>query len=183
MTDSEDSAPEEVSFKNAQEEALYNIEGAAQAVRDQKEKQRQIRKRRAEVRKDEKEKKLAKLADLESKKLSGDFLESIAPTTPADTPSATNYNRIKSFECESAGETEEELDAKEEEDSVLDAGATHFNVVSSKEILKDSKHRSNNAWDFKQSMMFGSGVAREPHHKKQVQKLKQAAAKSSIIKA
>ena len=27
MTDSEDSAPEEVSFKNAQEEALYNIEG------------------------------------------------------------------------------------------------------------------------------------------------------------
>ena len=97
----------------------------------------QIRKHRAEIRKGEKEKKLAKLADLESKKLSGDFLESIAPTTPADTPSATNYNRIKSFECESAGETEEELDAKEEEDSVLDAGATHFNVVSSKEILKE----------------------------------------------
>merc|ERR1711915_189913 len=181
-----DSAPEDVSFQTAKDQALDNLRGAAQAVRDLKEKKKEARKRKSDFLKDQKAKKLARLKELEGKKLPDALLASIAETTPeektaVETEVAEPENKIKTF---ASDDEEENGSGSGGDDSVVvDVGSTQFNIVTPRDLAK-AKFKSSTAWGFKQQMLYGSRVPRQDQAKKNAQMLKKQALKTlSIVKS
>jgi len=174
MSDS-DSAPEDVSFQQAKDDALGTMQGAAQAVRELKEKKKEARKRKLDFLKDQKAKKLARLKELESKKLPDSLLSSIESTTTTTSSEAKSAgavvkepeNTVKTFHSD-----DDESDTNNEVDEARyeEVGSTQFSIVTAQDL---NKFRNSTAWNFKQQMLFGSRVRREDHAKKGIQKLKQ----------
>jgi len=149
------------------------IPGAADAMKLMNDRKREVRKRKAEFLKEQKEKKLAKLKKLESLKLPDSILNNLSSEPVEDEPlkPAASENQIKTFDsdCDSSAEEND-----------LDTGSTRFDIVTKKDLNSD-KYRSSEAWSFREKMLFGSRVRREAHSQKNVQKLKQAAGKSTKI--
>jgi len=178
MSDSE-SAPEDVSFQQAKDDAFGSMQGAAQAVRELKEKKKEARKRKLDFLRDQKAKKLARMKELESKKLPESLLSSIDSTTaPVSEVKSVVVkepeNTVKTFHSDEEEESDQEVgdEARYEE-----VGSTQFSIVTSQDL---GKFRNSTAWNFKQQMLFGDRVRREDHAKKGVQKLKQQASCPSL---
>ena len=135
---------------------------------------REVRKRKAEFLKEQKEKKLAKLKKLESLKLPDSVLNNLSsePVEDEQLKPAASENQIKTFDSD--------CDSSAEENNDLDTGSTQFDIVTKKDLNSD-KYRSSEAWSFREKMLFGSRVRREAHSQKNVQKLKQAAGKSTKL--
>ena len=175
MSDEEgDSAPEDITFKEAKNEALEQLKTVKEAVSEKKkERKEKIRKRQA-ILKEQKEKKLRRLAKLESKKLPEDFLQNLS-----DTKAGSNdveggdavveeelqpiINKITMFRDEEESD-QEEVGPDSADFLALDTEQTKFKVLTSTD-LGGAGFKSSEASTFRERMLFGpkSGLRREPH--------------------
>merc|ERR1712106_816403 len=73
-----DSAPEDIAFNDAKNDALEQMKTVSKAAKQKKEIRREANKRRQEVLAEQKQKEEKKLIDLESKKLPDFILDTIA---------------------------------------------------------------------------------------------------------
>merc|ERR1712181_211522 len=118
---------------------------------------------------EQKEKKLRRLAKLESKKLPEDFLQNLSDTkigsdnvvgggAVAEEPQPIR-NKITMFR----DEDEEESD--QEDFLALDTEQTKFKVLTSTDLGGGAGFKSSEASTFRERMLFGpkSGLRREPH--------------------
>merc|ERR1711874_905977 len=167
------SAPEDVSFQTAKDAAMETIKQAARVLRDEKDKKREQRKRKQEFFQEQKMKKMARMKKLEKKKLPDTFLENLPCSEGTGSEASTGEtqddkkdknvkinNNVKKFP-----EVSENLsDAENDGDSFIplkESSGTQFSVMS----LKDVKSRytaSASAAEFRNKMLFGSRVRREP---------------------
>ena len=167
MSDEEgDSAPEDITFKEARNEALEQLKTVKEAVSEKKkERKEKIRKRQA-ILKEQKEKKLRRLAKLESKKLPEDFLQNLSDTKKGSDDVQPIRNKKTMFRDEEEEEEsdEEEVDPRSNDFLALDTEQTQFKVLTSSD-LGGSDFKSSAASTFRDRMLFGpkSGLRREPH--------------------
>lgn len=174
MSDEEgDSAPEDITFKEAKNEALEQLKTVKEAVSEKKkERKEKIRKRQA-ILKEQKEKKLRRLAKLESKKLPEDFLLNLSDTKAgsndveggdavAEEPQPIR-NKITMFRDEEESD-QEEVGSDSADFLALDTEQTKFKVLTSTD-LGGAGFKSSEASTFRERMLFGpkSGLRREPH--------------------
>ena len=188
-----DSAPEDVSFQTAKDAALETIKQAAKVVKDGKDKKREQRKRKQEFFNEQKMKKMAKMRELEKKKLPETVLENLPCTEETGSENSSSVgiavtvkkdkekaktNRVKKFP--------EEVDENDPDSFIpLDSaeGGTEFSVMSLKDV-KQKKTASAAAAEFRNNMLFGSRVRREPvANRIHRQKKLAASGKTSFVKA
>ena len=173
VSEDEDSAPEDITFKEAKNEALEQLKTVKEAVSEKKkERKEKIRKRQA-ILKEQKEKKLRRLAKLESKKLPEDFLQNLS-----DTKTGSNdvegggavveepqpiRNKKTMFRDEEDFDSDED-DLHSTDFLALDTEQTKFKVLTGAD-LGGSDFKSSAASTFRDRMLFGpkSGLRREPH--------------------
>ena len=174
MSDEEgDSAPEDITFKEAKNEALEQLKTVKDAVSEKKkERKEKVRKRQA-ILKEQKEKKLRRLAKLESKKLPEDFLQNLSETktdhNDAEGGGAVGEepqpmrNKITMFRDDEESD-EDQVDPHSTDFLALDTEQTKFKVLTSTD-LGGAGFRSSEASTFRDRMLFGpkSGLRREPH--------------------
>ena len=169
-----DSVPEDVTFKEARNEALEQLKTVKEAVSEKKkERKEKIRKRQA-ILKEQKEKKLRRLAKLESKKLPVDFLQNLSDTKPgsidvgeeggAEEEPQPMRNKKTLFRDKEESSEDEEVDMDSADFLALDTEQTQFKVLTSTD-LGGSSFKSSEASTFRERMLFGSksGLRREPH--------------------
>merc|ERR1712130_765232 len=125
---------------------------------------------------EQKEKKLRRLAKLESKKLPEDFLQNLSDTKKgsddmegegdvAEEKVQPIRNKKTMFRDEEEEESdEEEVDPHSNDFLALDTEQTQFKVLTSSD-LGSSDFKSSAASTFRDRMLFGSksGLRREPH--------------------
>ena len=170
-----DSAPEDVTFKEARNKALEQLKTVKEAVSEKKkERKEKIRKRQA-ILKEQKEKKLRRLAKLESKKLPVDFLQNLSDTKPgsidvgeeeggAEEEPQPMRNKKTLFRDKEESSEDDEVDMDSADFLALDTEQTQFKVLTSTD-LGGSSFKSSEASTFRERMLFGSksGLRREPH--------------------
>ena len=167
-----DSAPEDVAFKDAKEDAMAHLKTVSEVAKQKKKLRKEQIKRRQEHLAEQKQVKKQKLEELETKKLpfsvlddlegtGADEQESQTKTKPAVTNSRIVFDDQKSL---SEDENEDAVhDGSGSEDFIaLKTNRTDFKVVTSTD-LKSSKFKSSEAYNFRDKMLFGSRVRREPH--------------------
>ena len=167
-----DSAPEDVAFKDAKEDAMAHLKTVSEVAKQKKKLRKEQIKRRQEHLAEQKQVKKQKLEELETKKLpfsvlddleetGADEQESQTKTKPAVTNSRIVFDDQKSL---SEDEIEDAVhDGSGSEDFIaLKTNRTNFKVVTSTD-LKSSKFKSSEAYNFRDKMLFGSRVRREPH--------------------
>ena len=139
-----DSAPEDVTFKEARNEALEQLKTVKEAVSEKKkERKEKIRKRQA-ILKEQKEKKLRRLAKLESKKLPVDFLQNLSDTKPgsidvgeeggAEEEPQPMRNKKTLFRDKEESSEDEEVDMDSADFLALDTEQTQFKVLTSTDL-------------------------------------------------
>ena len=167
-----DSAPEDVAFKDAKEDAMAHLKTVSEVAKQKKKLRKEQIKRRQEHLAEQKQVKKQKLEELETNKLpfsvlddleetGADEQESQTKTKPAVTNSRIVFDDQKSL---SEDEIEDAVhDGSGSEDFIaLKTNRTNFKVVTSTD-LKSSKFKSSEAYNFRDKMLFGSRVRREPH--------------------
>ena len=87
-------------------------------------------------------------------------------------------NKKKTFSVEEEAKYDQE-DYKSEDFIALESDRTDFKVLSSRDLQSDSC-KGSDAWNFKERMLFGGRVNREPHSKKSLREAKLAAAGKSL---
>ena len=191
MSEDEDSAPEDITFKEAKNEALEQLKNVKEAVDEKKKERKEKQRKRQAILKEQKEKKLRKLAKMESKKLPEDFLQNLSDDTKVsgdvyrDQEKESQQhlkNKRTMFRHEDSDEYAEDL-ALDQEGSAdflaLDTEQTKFKVLTSSD-LGSADFKSSQAATFRERMLFGSksGLRREPHAASQRRKemLKKAGA-------
>ena len=166
-----DSAPEDIAFKDAKSDALAQLKTVSEAAKQkQKLKKDQIKKRQDALA-EQKQIKKQKLDELESKKLPADVLNDLeeeAEEHPGDTKSL----RIpKVDDIQSSGNSRIVFDEQEDGDVedndnddfiALSTENTDFKVVTSTD-LRSSSFKSKDAYSFRERMLYGDRVRREPH--------------------
>eukprot|EP00091_Calanus_sinicus_P015496 TRINITY_DN3380_c0_g1_i1.p1 TRINITY_DN3380_c0_g1~~TRINITY_DN3380_c0_g1_i1.p1 ORF type:complete len:235 (+),score=90.89 TRINITY_DN3380_c0_g1_i1:26-706(+) len=164
-----DSAPEDIAFNDAKNDALEKIKTVSEAAKEKKKIRREANKKRQEVLKEQKEKKVKKLKDLESKKLPDSFLDTLADEVTSIEPSKKKVNVDKrentkiTFDEGFDSDEEDMGNRAESEDFIaLETDATNFKVVTSRD-LNSSKFKSSEAFNFREKMLFGSRIRREPY--------------------
>merc|ERR1711872_195697 len=170
MSEDEDSAPEDITFKEAKNEALEQLKNVKEAVDEKKKERKEKQRKRQAILKEQKEKKLRKLAKMESKKLPEDFLQNISDDTKdrdQEKESQHLKNKRTMFRHEDSDEYAEDLalDRKGSADFLaLDTEQTKFKVLTSSD-LGSADFKSSQAATFRERMLFGSksGLLREPH--------------------
>ena len=162
--------------------------GAAEAIKIQKEKKKLSNKRRHEFLQEQKQKRVARLKQIQSTKLPDDILNSLSADPPPAAPVAAStgvqlppvapsqQSRKKVFNSDA--EEEGESSGGEEEGTkdylALDTKSTRFEVVAPKDLRSD-RFKNAAAWSFRQKMLFGDKrVRREDHKQKRIQAVKQA---------
>ena len=165
---SSDSEPEDVSFKQARETALDDIQRAAKAVQDKKQRRKEAIQRKQEAVAEQKRRKLERLKEQEDKKLPADFLDGLEDDVggvgeQAEVgPSAVMKLNNKRTTFTEEGDLEDCRDqtaGSESEFIALETKGTDFYVLSRKDLGKKS-FRSAKAEDFRQSMLYGGRVKR-----------------------
>ena len=190
MSEDEDSAPEDITFKEAKNEALEQLKNVKEAVDEKKKERKEKQRKRQAILKEQKEKKLRKLAKMESKKLPEDFLQNLSDDTKSsedvdkdqEKESYHLKNKRTMFRHEDSDEYAEDL-ALDQEGSAdflaLDTEQTKFKVLTSSD-LGSADFKSSQAATFRERMLFGSksSLRREPHAASQRRKemLKKAGA-------
>jgi len=163
-----DSAPEDIAFNDAKHDALEQIKTVSEAAKEKKKIRREANKKRQEVLKEQKEKKVKKLKDLEAKKLPDSFLDTLTDEASSE-PAKKKVNVDKrentkiTFDEGFDSDEEDMENGRESEDFIaLETDATNFKVVTSRD-LNSSKFKSSEAFNFREKMLFGSRIRREPY--------------------
>ena len=172
-----DSAPEDVAFKDAKEDAMAHLKTVSEAAKQKKKLRKEQIKKRQEHLAEQKQIKKQKLEELESKKLPFSVLDDLEETGDDAEPEQSQNKRKPPvensrivFDDQEKGSSDEEgnEDHSDCEDSgsenfiALKTNRTNFKVVTSTD-LKSSKFKSSEAYSFREKMLFGSRVRREPH--------------------
>ena len=168
-----DSAPEDIAFKDAKSEAIEHIKSVSKAVKEKKKLRKEVNKRRLEALTEQKEQKLSKLKDLESKKLSHDILDALDDPGPLHKKAKINVNIKENSKITFDEESFEDTNLKKQSDDfiALETSATDFKVVTNRD-LNSSKFKSSEAFNFKQKMLFGNRIKREPFRNQALRKEK-----------
>ena len=177
MSDADsDSAPEDVTFMEARDDALEQIKTVQKAAMEKKKVKKEQNKRKQEMMKEQKEKKKKKLVKLESKKLPTDLLDVLSDTANIEKGDAGGREKKQTNKKTTFFEEEDFFgDDDEDEEGETNSGdfialetvRTNFKVVSEKD-LGTSSFRMSQATGFREKMLFGSRVRREPHMKQQL---------------
>ena len=155
-----DSAPEDVTFKEARDDALEQIKTVQNAAMEKKKVKKEQNKRKQEMMKEQKEKKMKKLAKLESKKLPTDFLNELSDTANIEKEDVEGREKKPTNKKTTFTEEEDFFgDHDEDEEGVTNSGdfialeteRTNFKVVSKKD-LGSSSFRSSQAASFRCSL-------------------------------
>ena len=168
-----DSAPEDVAFKDAKEDAMAHLKTVSEVAKQKKKLRKEQIKRRQEHLAEQKQVKKQKLEELETKKLPFSVLDDLEGTGADEQesqtktkPAVTNSRIVFDDQGKSLSEDENEdavHDGSGSEDFIaLKTNRTDFKVVTSTD-LKSSKFKSSEAYNFRDKMLFGSRVRREPH--------------------
>eukprot|EP00090_Calanus_glacialis_P042161 TRINITY_DN74878_c0_g1_i1.p1 TRINITY_DN74878_c0_g1~~TRINITY_DN74878_c0_g1_i1.p1 ORF type:complete len:196 (+),score=65.94 TRINITY_DN74878_c0_g1_i1:130-717(+) len=171
-----DSAPEDINFNDAKNDALEQIKTVSEAAKEKKKIRREANKRRQEVLKEQKETKVKKLKDLESKKLPDSFLDTLADEASEPAKKKVIIDKMENTKItfdEGFDSDEEYMENRtESEDFIaLETDATNFKVVTSRD-LNSSKFKSSEAYNFREKMLFGSRIKREPYRKQSLKREK-----------
>merc|ERR1712106_292984 len=162
-----DSAPEDIAFNDAKNDALEQMKTVSKAAKQKKEIRREANKRRQEVLAEQKQKKEKKLKDLESKKLPDFILDTIADEASVSEKKKVNIDKRENskitFDDGFDSDNECLETERDSEDFIaLETDGTKFKVVTSRD-LNSSKFKSSEAYNFREKMLFGSRVRREPY--------------------
>ena len=181
-----DSAPEDIAFTDAKHDALAHLKTVSEAAKEKKKLRKEKIKQRQERLTEQKAIKKQKLEELESKKLPDFVLDNLEEQSnevaekkiekkiPTETKKSQN-SRIVFDESLVPSDEDEEADVAADDFIALETKQTDFKVVTNTD-LKSSKFTSKDAFSFRDKMLFGGRVKREPHQKKilKQEKLKQA---------
>merc|ERR1712029_840710 len=173
MGEDSDSAPEDVTFKDAKTDALEHLKTVSEAAKNKKKLRKEQIKKRQEYLSEQKQLKQQKLQELDSKKLPISVLEDLVdvsetPETETETKNTQVNSRIV-FDNENVDDEDDEFDNQDNSDDfiALSTNATDFKLVSSKD-LKSSKFKSTDAFSFRYRMLYGGRVRREPYQTQQI---------------
>lgn len=167
-----DSAPEDIAFKDAKSDALAHLKTVSEAAKHKKKLRKDQIKKRQDALAEQKQIKKQKLDELESKKLPTDVLNDLEDGTEENTgddkilkipkvddvQSSSGNSRIV-FDEQEDGDVE---DNDNDEFIALSTENTDFKVVTSTD-LKSSSFKSKDAYSFRERMLYGDRVRREPH--------------------
>merc|ERR1712096_30338 len=121
-------------------------------------------KRKQEFLAEQKREKQRKLTEIESKKLPEFILNNISDEAEVgkkiELESKKNENRKIIFDEDDS--EKDEVESNTEDFIALESDSTNFKVVSSKD-LNSSKFKSSEAFTFRERMLFGNRVKREPY--------------------
>ena len=171
-----DSAPEDVAFKDAKEDAIAHLKTVSEAAKQKKKLRKEQIKKRQEHLAEQKQIKKQKLEELESKKLPFSVLDDLKETgadegqepqnkikPPVENSRIVFDDQEKSLSDDEGNEDDADCEGSGSEDFIaLKTSRTNFKVVTSTD-LKSSKFKSSEAYSFRDKMLFGSRVRREPH--------------------
>ena len=167
-----DSAPEDIAFKDAKSDALAHLKTVSEAAKHKKKLRKDQIKKRQDALAEQKQIKKQKMDELESKKLPTDVLNDLEDGTEENTEddkilkipkvdyvqSSSGNSRIV-FDEQEDGDVE---DNDNDEFIALSTENTDFKVVTSTD-LKSSSFKSKDAYSFRERMLYGDRVRREPH--------------------
>ena len=176
-----DSAPEDINFQDAKDDALEQIKTVQEAAKEKKKVRKELNKRKLEVLKEQKQIKKQKLAKLESKKLPADFLNELSETASQDdNVEVTASNKKITFVEDEEDFFEENIKDSNDDFIALETDGTDFKVVTKKDLSKSKSFQASEAMSFRDKMLFGSRVRREPFQKQQMRKIKQQAGGGNV---
>ena len=167
-----DSAPEDIAFEDAKSDALAHLKTVSEAAKHKKKLRKDQIKKRQDALAEQKQIKKQKMDELESKKLPTDVLNDLEDGTEENTgeektlkipkvddvQSSSGNSRIV-FDEQEDGDVE---DNDNDEFIALSTENTDFKVVTSTD-LKSSSFKSKDAYSFRERMLYGDRVRREPH--------------------
>ena len=177
-----DSAPEDVAFTDAKSDALAHLKTVSEAAKQKKKLRKEQIKKRQENLAEQKQIKKQKLEELESKKLSLDVLDDLKDDDHDQTEATSTTGKIVTerisepentrivFNDEAENE-DDENDSESEDFIALKTSQTDFKVVTSTD-LKSSSFTSKDVYSYRERMLYGNRVKREPHTNKQRQQEK-----------
>ena len=174
-----DSAPEDIAFNDAKSDALAHLKTVSEAAKHKKKLKKDQIKKRQDVIAEQKQIKKQKLDELESKKLPSDVLNDLEEGSE-DTGDDKNLKIPSVNDVQSSGNSRIVFDEQDEGDVedndndefiALSTDKTDFKVVTSTD-LKSSSFKSKDAYSFRERMLFGDRVRREPHKNKRLQQEK-----------
>ena len=164
-----DSAPEDVAFQDAKDDALAHLKTVSQAAQEKKKLRKEVIKKRQEKLSEQKEAKKQKLADLESKKLPSSVLEDLDGEGDEETRkplSAVKPSNTKLIFDENYSDAATDEETEETADYIaLETNKTDFKVVTGKD-LRSNNFKFQDASSFRDRMLNGGRVRREPHENK-----------------
>ena len=164
-----DSAPEDVAFKDAKDDALAHLKTVSEAAQQKKKLRKEVIKKRQEKLTEQKQAKKQKLADLESKKLPSSVLEDLDGVEDTNKPlSVVKPSNTKLiFDGNNSDDATDDGTENEETDDyiALETNKTDFKVVTGKD-LRSNNFKFQEASSFRDRMMNGGRVRREPHGNK-----------------
>ena len=156
-----DSAPEDVAFQDAKEDALAHLKTVSQAARQKKQLRKEIIKKRQEKLTEQKLVKKQKLAELESKKLPSSVLEDLDDTEEE----TTKRVQIQPSNTKLSFEGNNSDDGDTMDFIALETKKTDFKVLTNKD-LRSNNFKFQEASSFRERMLNGDRVRREPHQNK-----------------
>ena len=164
-----DSAPEDVAFQDAKDDALAHLKTVSEAAQQKKKLRKEVIKKRQEKLTEQKQAKKQKLADLESKKLPSSVLEDLDGVEDSNKPlSVVKPSNTKLiFEGNNSDDESDDCTETEETDDyiALETNKTDFKVVTGKD-LRSNNFKFQEASSFRDRMLNGGRVRREPHENK-----------------
>ena len=164
-----DSAPEDVAFQDAKEDALAHLKTVSQAARQKKRLRKEVIKKRQEKLTEQNLVKKQKLAELESKKLPSSVLEDL-DDAEEESNKRTEIKPSSNKLTFDGNNSDDELELEECRDDTTDFIAletkkTDFKVLSNKD-LRSNNFKFQEASSFRERMLNGKRVRREPHQNK-----------------
>ena len=166
-----DSAPEDVAFQDARDDALAHLKTVSQAAQQKKKLRKEVIKKRQEKLTEQKEAKRRKLADLESKKLPCSVLEDLDGVEDEDTNKPFSGEKPSNTKLIFDGNNSDDArdDCSETEGTgdyiALETNKTNFQILTGKD-LRSNNFKFQEASSFRDRMLCGDRVRREPHTNK-----------------
>merc|ERR1712200_336575 len=110
---------------------------------------------------------MGRLKELENTKLPEHLLENLPSTEPVQ----KNIENTKKVFNDAQSSSDESDDEPEDAEKVIDTETTKFKVVTNTDLRSD-KYRNNDAWTFRERMLFGSRIKRGDFSKKKSMNIK-----------
>ncbi|XP_071945041.1 uncharacterized protein [Antedon mediterranea] len=155
LEESDDEAPESMSFNVARETALETLHQAYKESLKVKSKKKEKRRAHDTMMKDQAKKKIKRCEQLESKRLPDTFLQQV------DTENS-NSEKPTDYESDEIGEDDDEFsncdEDEENEDYVVEKEG--FQIVPLQKIAKMPVVKSMEAFEFRQEQLYGKRIPR-----------------------